>query len=540
MKTMRVKAKNGKLTPIFLLTNLDLIFCVPIFILNLINMYVAYPLILRLINLVGYPAAKLIGDVANVSKAKTWIVSTLYMLMLPAAYLYMALNPGAPPMAGWIWTAALLVVGLALGEIFVFANNIQAAPPLGKCVTRDVFAEESIAIPEYLVDHKFSRGSLVASLFLTIHIVYNLIFMTLFLGQGWLYFAPLIVLLQSALFTDKENIEHLSSHAAGRVARIEKAKTVQDYMYVFLNNLRKYVSWPLQFWSANYYYATHTGIHHAEDNGPADFQSTLRYDQTSFIDFIKAVTWNSLFISLIPVEIISYFVAMKRKKFLGIYVRGYLLGMALFGVVAWLHPILGAILFGLHCSSGLRSYLFVMRWHGFHDATRPYSVEASNNSPLHYGHHQEQNVHLMIVTECCRVFWKNREKEPKNFPIFVSSVALETYARNAMLVFFMLWQGKIDIISKFIYTDGNSRSELKKYVTGLRFLGKSARLAPIDEKLSKWVGKMGEKWHRRSMSEADLAFFDDTSPRVMMNIRVTNFRKLAIRSSDESLPQGVY
>jgi hypothetical protein len=540
MKTMRVKAKNGKLTPIFLLTNLDLIFCVPIFLLNLVNMYIAYPLILRLINLVGYPAIKLIGDISNVGKAKTWIITTTYMLMLPAAYLFTVFNPDAGALAAGLWTAALLVVGLALGEIFCYANNIQAAPPMGACITRDVFAEESRAIPEYLVDHKYSRGSLVTSLFLTIHIIYNLIFLTLFLGQGFLYFAPLIVLLQITLFTDKEHVEHLSSHAAGRIARLENAKTMQDRLYVFLNFLRKYISWPLQFWSANYYYATHTGIHHVEDNGPADFQSTLRYDQTSFIDFIKAVTWYSLFISLIPVEIISYFVALKRKKFLGIYLRGYLLGIAFFALVAWLHPILGAILFGLHISSGLRSYLFVLRWHGFHDATRPYSVEASNSSPLHYGHHQEQNVHLMIVTECCRVFWKNREKEPKNFPIFVSSVALETYARNAMLMYFMLWQGKLDIISKFIYTDSNSRSDLKKYVTGLRFLGKSAWLAPIDEKMSKWAGKMGEKWFRKSMSAADLAFFDDNTPRVMMNVRVTNFRKLAIRSTDENLPQGVY
>jgi hypothetical protein len=540
MKTMRVKAKNGKSTPIFLLTNLDLIFCVPIFILNLVNMYIAYPLILRFINLVGWPAAKLIGDVGNASKAKTWVVTTLYMAMLPAAYLFTAFNPDAGPLASALWTGALLIVGLALGEIFCFANNIQAAPPMGPCITRDVFAEEGRAIPEYLVDHKYSRNALVTSLFLTIHIIYNLVFLTLFIGHDWLYFAPLIVLLQIMLFTDKEHVEHLSSHAAGRITRIESAKTVQDYMYVFLNFLRKYITWPLQFWSPNYYYATHTGIHHVEDNGPADFQSTLRYDQTSFVDFVKAVTWYSLFINLIPVEIVSYYVNLKRKKFLGIYLRGYLLGNALFALVAWFHPLLGATLFGLHLTSGLRSYLFVMRWHGFHDATRPYSVEASNNSPLHYGHHQEQNVHLMIVTECCRVFWKNREKEPKNFPIFVSSTALETYARNSMLVFFMLWQGKIDIISKFIYTDGNSRSELKKYVTGMRYQGKSAWLAPIDEKLSKFMGKMGEKMHRKSMSPDDIAFFDDNSPRVMMNIRVTNFRKLAIRSTDENLPQGVY
>ena len=86
MKTLRVKAKNGKTTPIFLLTNWDLIFCVPIFILNIFNLYIFYPLILRFVNLVGYPAIKLIGDVANVSKAKTWFVTTLYMLMLPAAW----------------------------------------------------------------------------------------------------------------------------------------------------------------------------------------------------------------------------------------------------------------------------------------------------------------------------------------------------------------------------------------------------------------------------------------------------------------------
>jgi len=540
MKTIRVKARNGKPTPIFLLTNFDLIFCIPIFLLNVANLYLIRPLLLRTINLIGYPAIKLIGDVTNVSRAKTLTMTLLYMTLLPAAYLHMLLMPQAGPLVQGIWAAVLLVIGLALGEIVCYANNIQAAPPMGKCLTRDVFAEAARGIPEYLVDSKYSRGSLFAASFLTLHIVYNLVFATLFIHQGWLYYAPLIVLLQATLFTDKEHIEHLCSHAAGRVVRAEMARGVKDYLFVALEFLRKYVAWPLQFWTPDYYYCTHTGIHHVEDNGPADYQSTLRYDQTSFIDFIKACTWYSLFISLIPIEVICYLRAMKRTKFLRLFLRGYILGNAMFVLVAWLHPILGGILFTVFLSSGVRSYLFVMRWHGFHDATRPYSVEASNSSPLHYGHHKEQNVHLMVVAECCRVFWKNREKEPKNFPIFVSAGALETYSRNPMLVFFLMWQGKIDVLSKFIYTDGNSRAELKKYVTGLRYLGKSPWLAPRDEKLSRWVGKLAEKLHRRSMSAEDIAFFDDTSPQVMMNIRVTNFRKLKVRSVEDNLPQGIY
>lgn len=539
MKTMRVNAKNGKPTSIFLLTNWDLIYCFPIFIINLLAFYIVRPLMLRSINLVGWPAIKLIGDVANASKAKVWFFTVLYMLMLPSAYLYTELVDG-----GWIanavWTAALLTVGLAVGEILCFANNIQAAPPLGECLTRDVFAEESRAIPEYLVDHKFSRGALVASLFLTIHIVYSVFFLTMFMNSGYLYFAPLIVLLQVMLFTDKEHIEHMSSHANGRVTRIENAVTLQDRMYCGLNWLRTYVAWPLQMWNPNYYFATHTGIHHVEDNGPADFQSTLRFDQTSFIDFVKAVTWYSLFINLFPIEVISYFRSLKRKKFLNIFLRGYAWGMSLFVLAAWLHPLLGLTLLGVQISSGINSYFFVMRWHGFHDATRPYSCEASNNSPLHYGHHKEMNVHLMIVTECCRVFWHQREKEPKSFPIFVNSDALTIYARNAMLVFFMLWQGKLDIIRKFIYTDAAGRNELKKYVTGLRYQGKRGFVKWIDEKLSKSLGAFGEKMHRRSMREADRHFFDDTAPQVMMNIRVTNFRKLAQRNNDQVMPQGVY
>ena len=540
MKTVHVKAKNGKQTPITLLTNWDLVFCVPIFIANMLTFYFIYPFAGRIMNLVGYPGIKLLGDINKVGKTKTWIVVTLNMVMLPLVYCFWVLNPTASPVVIGILTAVLLFTGLMAGEIFVYAINIQAAPPLGECAIRDVFMEEAGEIPEYLVDHKHSRGSLVASLFVTLHVVYNLIFLTLFLGAGWLYLAPLIIILQATLFTDKENIEHLASHDAGRIVRLENAERVQDYLYVFLNFLRKYIVWPLQLWSPNYYYATHTGIHHAEDNGPADFQSTLRFDQTSFVDFVKAVTWYSLFINIIPIDIIRYFRALKRKKFLNIFLRGYVLGFSFFALVTWIHPVLGFILFTMHVFSGLRSYLFVMRWHGFHDATRPYSVEASNNSPLHYGHHKEQNVHLMIVTECCRVFWQLREKDPKSFPIFVSAEAIETYMRNAMLVFFMMWQGKIDIITKFIFTDGNNRSELKKYVTGLRFLGKSSFMAPIDEKISKAIGKWAEKMHRKSMSAKDREFFDDNSPRVMMNIRVTNFRKLAIRSTDENMPKGVY
>jgi hypothetical protein len=157
--------------------------------------------------------------------------------------------------------------------------------------------------------------------------------------------------------------------------------------------LRRYLVWPLFGWFPNYYYITHALHHHVENNGPADWQSTVRYDRASFLDFTKAVTWYGLSL-LIPFETFLYLAQRHGYRFLRLLLQGWCWYVLLMMAVALVQPLLAAILIAPRGLSGIGFYRFVGLWHGFHDPAQPYDVCASNQALVHYAHHAKPRVHL--------------------------------------------------------------------------------------------------------------------------------------------------
>lgn len=540
MKCVHVKNKSGKKVPITLLSDWGLPIYFPVFIWNLLMWFVISPVLAFCNRVLVYPVYKIAGDIMNMGKRKIAFISCLPMISLFVAY---AAYNIFPDIKG-LYLALIFIVSLALslsgGDMIVFLHNQMLPLSFQKSAARTVMEKESELIPEYLVDHQRTRGLVVTGSMVTVHVLYCLVFLFLLKDAGYLYLLPVISLVQVAFLADKEFIEHIASHARkGQCVNSDKAKTRLDRIYAYLNFFRVYIAWPIQLWMPNHYFCTHTGIHHVENNGPADSQSTLRFDQTSFIGFIKSTTWFS-FLTIFPYDSARYFIALKRKKFLKIFLSGYVAGVSLICFVSYFHPLLGLCLIAHQVGSGLPFSLFVHRWHGFHDSTRLYSVDASNNSPIHFGHHKQPNVHITVAGEYARIFWRSREENPKKFPVFLSSDAMDIYTRNWFLFLAMLWQNKLDIVGKFIVTESDNMAQLKKYVSGAKLQKSSSFVRKIDEILSKNIGRYIENACKKYQTKEDYDYFYSKSRNVMYDMKVMNFNKFKIKEDDTTFPSGIY
>ena len=541
MKSVIVKASNNKDVKISLLTNVDLIYCIPVFIWNIVMHVVGYKIFGYFYKIAGYIGEKFLGDFFYISKWRVYFAVLVPMIFLSIIYIVLMAGLVSSTQAEMAITVIALVLLIMSGRLIINVHNMESFKPLGQCTIRDIMTAEAENVPEHILDSPHSRGCVSTGSIVTVYVLFNFVFLTLLTATKILYFAPFIAILQVFLYLDKENIEHMGSHAkGGKVIQTENASSIKDYFYVSLDFLRRYLVWPAMFWFPNNYFAIHTGVHHAENNGPADSQSTLRFDKSSFLGFIKAITWYSLFTVLIPFDAYRYLKAQDRKKFLSAFIRSYVFGYTAFIGMALLHPLLGLSILALMIGSGLYTYLFVMRWHGFHDASHPYSIEASNNSPMHYGHHKQQNVHVMAGGEACRLFWRNREKNTKEFPVYYSAETLEVYSRNWLWVFYRLWQGKFDVVRKLIYTDAETNSQLKKYVSGVKLIKENKKIRQLDIILSKKIGHFLENRACEKMSEEDRSYFYGKQSDLNINIRVTNFRRFRVTADHEELPQGLY
>jgi len=191
-------------------------------------------------------------------------------------------------------------------------------------------------------------------------------------------------------FNDFEHVEHLSSHSAhGRILIARNA----PWWAAVAEFLRRYFVWPLFGWFPNWYYVSHALHHHVENNGPADWQSTIRYSRASVLDFTKATTWLS-FNALIPLETFFYLAQRRGWRFLRILARGWLWYAFLLLAVMLIQPLTALVLITLRATGGIVGYVFVGTWHAFHDPTRPYDPGASNQALAHYAHHLNPRIHL--------------------------------------------------------------------------------------------------------------------------------------------------
>lgn len=510
MKTVQVASRSGKKIPITMLTNWDLIFCVPIFLLSLIAFFVLKPITDRLVFALSGIVEILFGMASRdtLNKQKVQFPILISMATLPLFYLLHHYFPEMGYLSVSLIFIAQTILSVRAIQLLLFFHNQYFVPREIKTELDRYMSKEFARIPDYLLSSNLSKSVCFSGSIIAIYCVYHLVFLLLLASMSWFYWMLLIPVFAILFFSNIEMSEHIASHSRqGRIINKQKASTLYDHILVNVDRLLRYIVWPASFWFPDAYYCTHSGIHHIENNGPADFQSTLRFDQSSFISFMKANTWFSLFNVVIPLDSFRYLHSMGRKNMFSTFLRGYLLGLAMFAFITYLFPVIGLAVFWVVITQGSEAFLAILRWHGFHNREVLYSVEASNNSPLHYGHHWKPGVHLHRSTDMLKDFWLRQKEGSSGIPIFKSPDAQTYYTEHWLFICSLFWQGKLDVVHKLVDVDSASKDDLAKYIVGLQFTEQSESTKKLDRDISRWVGSKFENYYRRKNKDLEIPDF---------------------------------
>jgi hypothetical protein len=134
-----------------------------------------------------------------------------------------------------------------------------------------------------------------------------------------------------------ELIDHANTHtrvfqpkigASPRAKRVLKA--LQFYFENVLSVLLGRVS--------EYHRIQHVYVHHVEDNGPRDSETTTPYDRTSFLDFSRHAFLQGIDM-LTGVFVFNYLRAKGKKRQLREMLQGFLVWYAVLAVIALFNPI---------------------------------------------------------------------------------------------------------------------------------------------------------------------------------------------------------
>jgi hypothetical protein len=170
----------------------------------------------------------------------------------------------------------------------------------------------------------------------------------------------------------QEIVEHQNIHTrvfspkAGASPRIKAIlKALQFYFEYIFALLTSRVP--------GFYRVQHVYVHHVEDNGPLDTQTTLPYDRTSFFDFSRHAFWQG--VDLVTGGLlIKYLIKKGKKRQIREVVRGLAIWYAVLLVVAIFNPMAAAYLFITRFLGGPFITLITFYQHGLVDPNEAHEV----------------------------------------------------------------------------------------------------------------------------------------------------------------------
>lgn len=123
-----------------------------------------------------------------------------------------------------------------------------------------------------------------------------------------------------------------------------------------------------------FYRVQHVYVHHVEDNGPLDTQTTLPYDRTSFFDFSCHAFWQSMDL-VTGCLLIRYLRQKGKRRQLREVVKGLVIWWTVVFAVALFNPIAAMYLFISRFLGGPFITLITFYQHGLVDPDDPHEVE---------------------------------------------------------------------------------------------------------------------------------------------------------------------
>jgi hypothetical protein len=192
-------------------------------------------------------------------------------------------------------------------------------------------------------------------------------------------------------------LEHTNIHTRvfspkiGTSPRIKALlKTLQFYLEYILGLLTSRVP--------GFYRVQHVYVHHVEDNGPLDTQTTQPYDRTSFFDFSRHAFWQG--VDLVTGCLLIGYLAKKGKtRQIREVVRGLSIWYAALLAVALFNPLAAMYLFVSRFLGGAFITLVTFYQHGLVDPNEVHEVHAntidyagSEHGNLGFDYHVEHHL----------------------------------------------------------------------------------------------------------------------------------------------------
>jgi hypothetical protein len=126
----------------------------------------------------------------------------------------------------------------------------------------------------------------------------------------------------------------------------------------------------------DYYRIQHVYVHHVEENGPDDTQSTMAYDRKSFFDFARHAFWQGLEL-VSGFTVIPYLRRRKKDRQLREFKRGLAIWYAFVIAVTVINPIAGVLIYVSRFFGGNILTLVAFFQHGVIDANDVHAVHGN-------------------------------------------------------------------------------------------------------------------------------------------------------------------
>ncbi|MFA5956369.1 fatty acid desaturase [Hyphomicrobium sp.] len=200
----------------------------------------------------------------------------------------------------------------------------------------------------------------------------------------------------------QEVVEHQNIHTRVFAPKIGSGPRIK----MLLNVLQFYFEYIFALLTSRvpgFYRVQHVYVHHAEDNGPLDTQSTLPYDRTSFFDFSRHAFWQSIDL-VTGYLLIGYLVKKGKKRQLREVIKGFAIWYGFVLAVAIFNPAAAIYLFISRFLGGPFITLITFYQHGLVDPDDPHEVHCHTTDfvdaehgnlgfDYHVEHHQKPARH---------------------------------------------------------------------------------------------------------------------------------------------------
>jgi hypothetical protein len=244
----------------------------------------------------------------------------------------------------------------------------------------------------------------------------------------------------------QESLIHSDVH--NHIFRAKHLAKKQDVLAFRLMNI--YLKCVIPFLSGRFplhYTAEHGMIHHAEDNGVHDTQTTLWCDRKSFIDYSR-FAWKQALQVTFSLDWYRYFVRRNMRKPIWLLVNGQLLRYGSLAVIFVFNPWGAICLFAVPFISAVPRSTSIFLWHGLIDMSDPGNVYtnsiniAAGSSGIHawhVEHHVKPNDHWSHM-------WREAEQDRANYGRH-GTIVFRAHPQLRQLYLKAMWTRRFDLLA---------------------------------------------------------------------------------------------